>query len=388
MSVFRRQPDDEFLSVRFQLEGKQIRRNAGTNNQREAEQFEKKLRRELMRAPRPSPHYKNPQREINDAIEIPLFRDFARVPARNDVGGRVWSDPTGLTAKYAKQPVSYTNHCARARMLVQFEPLANARLDEIDKHLIEQYTEHRSTVHANCAVTINKDLTALKAILERAETWRLIRSMPSMPWQKRNPNTERVGHEITPEEEAIYLAAADEDLADYFRLMLYSSAEPGATAKLAWTDVHFEPTGAFVAGWVFNRCTKNRRRMRELPMSQEMRGVLTKRWLQQGCPKTGWVFPADRNGRSHHTPRESFATAHKRLWYKSATKGPLQIPKFRLYDTRHTFASRLAATGKVDAFQLMDVMGWSSLAMAEVYIKSNRAGKARAIAALDAIRQS
>jgi integrase len=148
---------------------------------------------------------------------------------------------------------------------------------------------------------------------------------------------------------------------------------------------------------------KNETRPREIPMTKQVRQVLLEWWIEQGRPEKGWVFPSDKKkheGEADHRPLWSFHTTHKRMfgehafrknrgkgkrtfphrWKQYGLKFPngQSIARFRLYDLRHTYLTRLGENG-VGEIEIMKLAGWSSTRMASHYVHPSKARIGRAV---------
>src|SRR5262249_3998265 len=88
------------------------------------------------------------------------------------------------------------------------------------------------------------------------------------------------------------------------------------------------------------------------PMTPQVRATLQARRHAQGCPAEGWVFAAPT--RSGHIEGFSLLKQHRRALSVSGVR------PFVLYSIRHTFLTRLGASG-CDAWTLARIAGHSSV---------------------------
>src|SRR4029077_5005117 len=87
--------------------------------------------------------------------------------------------------------------------------------------------------------------------------------------------------------------------------------------------------------------------------------LLQARWETAQRPSEGWVWPAlTRNG---HVDRSSLKKQHKKALRVSGVR------PFVLYSLRHTFLTRLGASG-CDAWTLARIAGHSSVAISSRYV--------------------
>ena len=126
-------------------------------------------------------------------------------------------------------------------------------------------------------------------------------------------------------------------------------------------------------GTVRSTFGKSKAAKRILPMSPRVRQVLEARWIAAGEPEEGWVWPAPTQ--SGHVNHDSLKRQHRKALRIS------QVRPFEVYSIRHTFATRLAP--HLDAWTLMRIMGWSSIAIAMRYVHMS---DDRVLGALAAIR--
>lgn len=98
---------------------------------------------------------------------------------------------------------------------------------------------------------------------------------------------------------------------------------------------------------------------RVLPMTPRVRALLQARWEASQRPSEGWVWPAQT--RSGRVDRSSLKKQHKKALRLSGVR------PFVLYSLRHTFLTRLGASG-CDAWTLARIAGHSSVAISARYV--------------------
>ena len=89
-----------------------------------------------------------------------------------------------------------------------------------------------------------------------------------------------------------------------------------------------------------------------MPMTSAVRAVLSR--LPRPLDASALVFPNSAGGPDLRWAEKTFPEA----------VSAAQIEDFRLHDTRHTFASRLAMEG-VDLLTIKDLGGWKTLTMVQ-----------------------
>ena len=170
-------------------------------------------------------------------------------------------------------------------------------------------------------------------------------TMPSLD----NEKTES----MTEEQIAAYLHALDEepdqDAAAFLRLALLTGMRKGALLGLQWSDIDFEGGHITLRGE-----TAKKGKTEYIPLTAAARAVLEK-VTRTDSP---YVFPGRGGGK-----RGDFRRIARRVRDKAG------LPKdFRpLHGLRHSFASFLASSGKVDLYALQKLLTHASPAMTQRY---------------------
>jgi hypothetical protein len=94
---------------------------------------------------------------------------------------------------------------------------------------------------------------------------------------------------------------------------------------------------------------------RAVPMTPRVRDIIAERWQAAGEPQIGYVWPAAKASVGHIVPN-SIYEPHRQAIKDSGVR------PFVLYSLRHTFLTRLGASG-VDAWTLARIAGRSSVAV-------------------------
>lgn len=365
MAIIARSVSTGTLYMKFRFDGKQVLKSCHTLDVKLAKKREiAELDRLKLEKHSPTP------KELPTA---PMFKEYARLPdpaQPDDPGGVIW---VSLTKQHCQKPRTLEYYHQRITSLLSFAPIANAPLGDIKVGLLKRYEDEMKANRWKTS-TMKKNMGVIHLVLDRAQGEELVGVLPKFP---KYGKPKRIGVAISPEQELVYMATVDQDHKDYCSIMINTGMEPGPTADLVWSDVHFGSVGKYTRGYIYDRCEKTETRARDLPMTSLLANVMKERWLKMGRPSSGPVFPADRNGKFHSTPLSSFQSVHKRLWIKSATRTPLAMKRFRLYDFRHTALTRAVESG-MSAFELQQMAGWSSIRMAEEYIHLNATHRAKA----------
>ena len=239
------------------------------------------------------------------------------------------------------------------RRLKAFAPLATLPLN--DPRLGEKvsaYTAQRQSQGLEVS-SINRELQALRRLLHLAVEWGFLEHAPKIKMLTGEHHREFV---LLPEEEAKYLAAAPDPLASIATLLADTGMRPEECYRLRWEFVTWV-NGRYGTLFVTHGKTAAARRM--LPMTVRVRTLLQSRWEAAGKPVEGWVWPAP--SKSGHVEPSSLKKQHAKALKLSKTR------PFVLYSFRHTFLTRLGASG-CDVWTLARIAGHSSIAISSRYV--------------------
>jgi integrase len=176
---------------------------------------------------------------------------------------------TAIEVRSAAKPRTiefYKQQCAR---LLDYEPLASARLDQIDESLIETYIQYRIKVVS--PATVNRSLATLRLTLRLAQEWRVIDRVPRIRLLAGERNREFV---LSHEQETAYLEAAPRPLKDVTLLIVDTGLRVGEAVALEWGDIHFEPAAGARFGYIQVRKGKTKNARRNVPLTDRARDML------------------------------------------------------------------------------------------------------------------
>jgi len=277
--------------------------------------------------------------------------------------------------------------------------LGTKRLPEITPWLVEKWRSKRLK-DGRSPATINRDLTALKAALNRAVEWGVLDANPIAKVKPTKLDQRGVVRYLSDDEEARLRAALIEreeqargeresanqwrkergyplmpDLqevayTDHLRplvlLALNTGMRRGELFNLRWADVDLDRKVLTVTG-----AGAKSGQTRHIPLNDEAVSVLTG-WKSDGP----LVFPG-KNGKR----LDNINSAWARLLDEAKITG------FRFHDLRHTFASKLVMAG-VDLNTVRELLGHGDLKMTLRYAHLAPEHKAQAVARLTAPKQS
>jgi len=312
--------------IEGRIGGKRIRQSLGTENKELAEQRRAKLELDL-----------HQERVFGKQLEHP-FSDallrYARVQKRQSPR---WFD-------------NNTVHILK-RLREQF---AGLNLSEISPDKVQNFFELRlMNVKAS---TAQRDLSVLKAILNKAQREGLLETLPSFPKQKKQPNRERY---LTEAELGALVEASAQHLKPIILVAVDTGGRRSELLGLDWADVSLE------LKLVRFRNTKNGED-RNVPLTE--RSLLE--LIHLGPLPAGPVFTF--NGKAISDVKTAFRKAARRA----------NVKDIRLHDLRHTYASRLARKG-VPLYNIQKLMGHKSYEMVLRYAHLDPDFGREAIAALN-----
>lgn len=302
---------------------------------------------------------------IKDRKPVPTFAEFEkRFRAK-------------MQTDHAAKPKTLLHYTNGLNRLMEFEKLRNAKLDEIDRQLIDDYIAVRSKATFGKkkkrpikVATINRELEALRRLLNVAVENQIIASHPRISRLKGEKGRDRV---LDHAEEQAYLMAAKQPLRDFAAILVDTGMRPEEVFRMRWENVHFDPAGNARFGRIFNPFGKTANARRNVSLTQRVQALLEMRHEQQGKPKEGWVFPAPtKSGRL-----DSLKSQHAKALKDSKVK------PFVLYSLRHTMLTRLGEAG-TDAFAIQKIAGHSSIVVSQRYVHPTPERLESAFAALEA----
>jgi integrase len=180
---------------------------------------------------------------------------------------------------------------------------------------------------------------------------------------------------LSPEEEALYLAAARQespDLADVATVMIEQGPRPDEVMSLRQSDVNLSARQFTI--WDNSAEGKSRNAHRKLKMTEETLRVFDRRLSQPGL----WVFPSPKNKGPRTTLQKSHTYAVRgRRNNDGKWEGGCGV-ECRLYDMRHTFATRFALAGG-SLPVLSKILGHADLSMLNKYVHPSQQDMDRAM---------
>jgi integrase len=170
---------------------------------------------------------------------------------------------------------------------------------------------------------------------------------------------------ISPAEEQAYLAATSQPLRDVARVMLDTGMRPEEVFRIETDNLDFFQRTILHA---FGKTAAARRR---LTMTDDVWSILKRRTASSKSP---YAFPSPDN------PERLIGSVRKA--HDAAARRARIVPGFRLYDLRHTYASRAVMAG-VDLPTLAALLGHTSVQMTMRYVHPAEEHKREAAAKIE-----
>ena len=207
--------------------------------------------------------------------------------------------------------------------------------------------------------TVNREVVILKKILRRLVNARILRDNPALTVQQLAAN-DLSFHVITEKEEKLYLLACPQPLHDVAALMLETGMRPIEVFRLRREDVSLERSSLQITR------SKTKSSIRRIHLSDKAKAILKGRIERFDGD---FLFP--QNDRDGTAPVKVLDVFHRQAINKLGFK-------FRLYDCRHTFATRALESG-TDLLTLSALLGHANLKMVSRYAHPSEERKAEAI---------
>jgi integrase len=202
-------------------------------------------------------------------------------------------------------------------------------------------------LHPVKAATVNREFAFLKHVFNVAiRDGKTERNPVAKVKMLREPSG-RVRYLSDEEEKALREKLLSDEGRDRLQVLLQTGLRKSELLGLRWKDLDFK------AG-VLTIPRSKHGEARHVPMTSEVRAILSRR--PRALDASALVFPNSLGNVDLHWAEKDFP---------EAVDGA-KIADFRLHDTRHTFASRLAMEG-VDLLTLKELGGWKTLSMVQRY---------------------
>lgn len=339
----------------FVFDGRRIRRSAKTRSRKAARDIESAYRVKLAKG----------EVGLEEPKRVPTFVVAMKVFL-------AWSEH-----EHVAHPNTHARYVVSSKALKRF--FGATPLDRITPEMVEKFKTSRARKKSDFTgrklrpATINRELACLKILFNRFED-----TVPKNPVRKVKflPEDNEQLRVLTAEEEKLYLLAASQPLRDVATMMLETGMRPEEVCRIRRENVHLEQ------GYVFNPFGKTRAARRKVPLSERGTAVLARRLEKV---EGEFLFP----GRGTNQPIIKVNAAHAgtlaRVNRLRLEANEMPIPHFRLYDLRHTWATRGAMAG-IDLVTLAAMLGHSRIQMVLRYAHPTEEHQFAAMKKLEALR--
>jgi len=351
MSIFKR---GNVYWYHFLFNGEHIQASTKQGNPRVARQIEAARRTALAKG----------EVGIEARKAAPKFLDFAK---------RFTSH---VEARHENKPATVQFYAAKLNRLQAFQPIASARIDQIDEGVIENYVvDRRASVGP---ATVNRELATLRRMLRLAHEWKEIQRVPRIRLLSGERARDFV---LSIKQEKIYLDACPQPLHDIAVLMLEAGLRIGEALNLEWENITLEPVNGVRFGFLRVREGKSKNARRIVPLTDRASAMLQERKTandirktaettahkEQQKPKVSLYVFANKDGERYQGT--SINHLHRDVCAPKIDGKRVQIfpADFVLHTLRHTMLTRLGESG-VDAFTIMRIAGHSSIVVSQRYI--------------------
>ncbi len=271
-----------------------------------------------------------------------------------------------------QNPVTYNRYHFACQTLIKF--FGKTKVDRIEASDVEKFVAWRS---ANISrktglpisrETLNRELLTLKIIFNRLIEDRVLQFSPARS-VKGLPQNERKFHVISNDEEKLYLMACPPLLQDVAAVMIETGMRPGEVYRVRRDEVNL--TGNYLQ---ITR-GKTKTSIRRVYMNDKVRRIIE---LRMGRFKGVNLFPKKDIDKGE--PTTTLDHRHQRVVSGLGFD-------FRLYDARHTFASR-AVGQDINLVTLAAMLGHSSLRMVMRYAHPSENEKQAAVKIMQSGKRS
>ena len=315
-------------------------------------------------------------------IGVPAARDVARkIKAEIALG----NDPQGERITKRKQvkanraaklsvfleenyfPYADRHHKAphRTKQIINcnFEGFKNKRMDQITPWILDRWRQDKLKAGIKPS-TINRAISTIKAVLSKAEEWGFINKNLLRGYKQLKLDNKGVVRYLSADEEKrLYQALKKrqdksgivgqykDHLEPIISLLINTGARPKEVFTLKWGMVNFVRKDV-----TYQAAFTKTGQTRTIPLNAKVLEVL-KKWKKQS--NSDWVFPNETgNGERPHI------VSLQKSW--TNLRQEAKLVNFRLYDFRHTFASKLVMKG-VSIYAVSELLGHTDTKMTQIY---------------------
>lgn len=337
MHLYKRK-DSKYYWYKFVYDGVVYQASTGTKNRRDAEGVASKARLDAIEG----------KYDIKRQKATPLFKDaMARFLDHS-------------RQQHAEHPNTTRSYATSSKPLI--ETFGTKKLHVITPDDVEKYKSARlkgSEGKQLKPATVNADLACMRAMFNYFIALDVIVKNPVSRVKFLPMNNEKMWV-LSFEEERLYLAACQQPLYDIAVIMLDTGMRPDEIYRMKRENVNLED------GYAFNPYGKSKAARRRLTLTQRVADLLKARL---DAASGDYLFPAPADSAK---PMKKASQMHRMALKASG------IEHARLYDCRHTFATRAVEAG-VDLVTLAALLGHSKIQMVLRYAHPTEEHKVQAI---------
>lgn len=331
MAVYRR---GRIWWYTFKFQGRHVQESSGFTNKTAALRAEAKRRSELLDRRAGFTRVKLP----------PKFEAYV--------------EPFLKWSQQQHKPKTHALHKWNCQTLRRF--FSGQYLDEITSEMVEDFKTARKQELRQKAkdsrlitgATVNRALTTLKLLYHQAERsgYAVKNPVVGVAMFEEPLDAMRV---ITFEEQATYLSETSQPLRDIAEVMLDTGMRPEEVFRIRLENIDFKQRT------IFNPFGKTKAARRTIPATDNVLSLLKNRAKAAEGMGAPFLFPSPNDSQK---PIGSVKKAHRAAARRAKITG-----HFRLYDLRHTFATRAVASG-ADLPTLSALLGHATIQMTMRYV--------------------
>lgn len=328
-----------------------VQRTTKCRNKREAETVERAYRTQIAMG----------EVGIEPKKAIPLFsaamKDFL-----------AWSKH-----EHAAHPNTHKRYETSSKALLRYfndKPLDGIKKDDVQNFKVWRIKQKSPRTKRQLKpATVNRELACLKILLNRYVMNDALANNPVSRVKFLNEDNEQM-RVLSADEERLYLMACSQPLQDVATVMVETGARPDEVCKLRLQDVNL------AKGYLSIPYGKTKAARRKIPLTDKAQAVLERR-----CDDAEgeYLFAGGRGSNNGDKPVIKLNRAHNGAVARS------KVAWFRLYDLRHTFATRATEAG-IDLVTLAALLGHSRVQMVMRYAHPTEEHQFAAIQKMQAFR--
>jgi integrase len=347
MAVYKR-GDSKFYWTDFIFDGRRVQRSTKCKKKSDAQNFEASLKHQL--------NFKRIDLDVEKESPKVLTFDEGSAEFLASLSGQVAESTIRRYETSSKAPLRFFGSQGIGdidRKDIDAFVADRRKQKKVAPARLLQKNKKAKTTKVVKPATVNRDLAFVRMVLnygkpghwakittpDRSRKFKFLKESDVPAWRV-----------LEPWEDRIFLMACSQPLQDVAGLIIETGMRPEEVLGLTVRDVNLQ------IGYVQVASGKTPAARRKIALSEKARAILTTRVRDS---KTGLLFPGGRKGDGAQ-PLVKLSNAH------TAAVDRSELVKFRLYDCRHTFATRMIQAG-VDLVTLKDLLGHSTLAMVTRY---------------------